>query len=67
MSIFRNNVLDRDLIATCSNDSVYEEKTFDLSSYAGKTIQLVFEVDIDFFATGSAWFYVDDVVVTNQP
>lgn len=67
VSIFRNDVLDQDLIATCSNDSVYEEKTFDLSSYAGKTIQLVFEVDIDFFATGSAWFYVDDVVVTNRP
>ena len=67
VSIFRNSFLDKDLIATCSNDSVYEEKTFDLSSYAGKTIQLVFEVDIDAFALGSAWFYVDDVVVTNQP
>jgi hypothetical protein len=67
VSIFRNNFLDKDLIATCSNDSVYEEETFDLSSYAGKTIQLVFEVDIDAFAIGSAWFYVDDIVVTNQP
>ena len=56
-----------DLIASCSNASVFIQKSFDISRYAGQTVTLLFEADVDFFAIGSAWFYIDDVVVTTQP
>lgn len=66
VSIVVNGVFD-DLIASCSNASVFIQKSFDISRYAGQTVTLLFEADVDFFAIGSAWFYIDDVVVTTQP
>ena len=44
----------------------WSQKTADLTPYKATTVEIYFRTEPDNFFNDPIWFYVDDVVVTNQ-